>query len=289
MTTIRETHIATVIDNDDPEKRGRLLVASASLLGVDGGGEAVEYPSWVEPVFPVLATDNDGEVVGGVFFIPGIGSTIELVVASGSAFDQIAGQSTSTNPDPRWRAQLLQVGDTVPEEFASNYPRRAGWLTSSGHLLMFDDSDGGDNKLVLRHGLGSFVAIDGDGSIQLATNKLDPENPKTIKKHLVYLNAKDGEVSIIDSNKNVIATDKDGISITAGNGTTLITIGKNGAVSVVTGGEIKMQAGTAVVESPRVVLGNAAGAVPPVVPPTQGVHYGPVGAPINSTSVFVQP
>lgn len=263
MTTVRETHIATVVDNNDPEKRGRLLVASASLLGVDDGGEAVEFPNWVEPVFPVLVTDNDGEVVGGIFYIPGIGSTIELEIASGSAFDQIVGQSMSTSPDPRWRAQLLQVGDIVPDEFVTNYPNRAGWLTRSGHLLMFDDSGGDGNKLVLRHGLGSFIAIDGNGSIQLATNKLDPENPKDVKKHLVYVNAKDGEISIVDSNKNVIGTDPDGVKITAGNGTTMVTIAKNGTVSIVTGGEVAIQAGVITLNAPAVTIG--AGAVLPAL------------------------
>ena len=51
MSTIRETHLGVVTDRNDPEQRGRIRVAVASLMGTDDNDDPVEYPNWVEPRF----------------------------------------------------------------------------------------------------------------------------------------------------------------------------------------------------------------------------------------------
>lgn len=153
MSTIKETHRATVKDNDDPERRGRLLVASATLMGVDSNGEAVDFPHYIEPLFPVLYSSNGDKVDGGWFAIPSVGATVEIEVASHSSFDQVPGQTSQTDPDPRWRSCVLRSGDSIPTEFLENYPKRSGLKTASGHTLIFDDSPLGQVSLTHKDGM----------------------------------------------------------------------------------------------------------------------------------------
>lgn len=266
MTSIREVHKARVVDNNDEEKRGRLLLASASLLGIDEAGQPVEYPDWVEPTFPVLTTGQDGKVNGGMFFVPGIGSTVELEVTGGSAYDQVPGQSAITNPDPRWRAQLLQRGDELHEDFKKNYPNRSGWITGSGHGLVFDDSDGDQNTITVKHSSGSFISLDGDGSVVLAVNKEGDENKS--KNMLVYLNAKKGEFSIT-CRKNIISiSETDGVKILGANGTTFVAISPTGEVSIRTGAQVGIQGGSIVLTAPKVQVGGPASVLPALRGPT---------------------
>lgn len=274
MTSVREIHIARVVDNNDEEKRGRLLLASASLLGIDEAGQPVEYPDWVEPTFPVLTTGQDGKVNGGMFFVPGIGSTVELEVTGGSAYDQVPGQSAITNPDPRWRAQLLQLGDELPEEFKKNYPNRAGWITGSGHQLIFDDQD---STITIKHSTGSFVSLDENGSVTLAVNKEGAANKS--KNMLLYLNADKGEFSIT-CRKSVISISEDnGVEILGANGTTFVRVSPTGEVSIMTGAQVGIQGGSVVLTAPKIQLGGPLAASP--------VLHGPPGAPLASTIVFV--
>lgn len=274
MTSIREVHKARVVDNNDEEKRGRLLLASASLLGIDEAGQPVEYPDWVEPTFPVLTTGQDGKVNGGMFFVPGIGSTVELEVTGGSAYDQVPGQSAITNPDPRWRAQLLQLGDELPEEFKKNYPNRAGWITSSGHQLIFDDQD---STITIKHSTGSFVSLDENGSVTLAVNKEGDENKS--KNMLLYLNADKGEFSITCRKSVISISETNGVEILGANGTTFVRVSPTGEVSIMTGAQVGIQGGSVVLTAPKIQLGGPLAASP--------VLHGPPGAPLASAIVFV--
>jgi hypothetical protein len=158
--TTRERHVAIVVSNNDPEKRGRLRVATASLLGDDGTGGAKEWPTWIEPIFDGVQANG-----GGFFVIPTPGVKVELEVSVSSVSDQAPGQTMTTNPDPKWRACMVEQGDSLHPEMRANYPNRAGYVSPTGHLLIFDSSADGD--VFLRHSIGTQVLLTGDGKISI--------------------------------------------------------------------------------------------------------------------------
>ena len=176
VSTIRERHIGIVTDNGDDEKRGRIRVASASLMGVDTEGEPLEYPVWIEPAFPhlLVSDETSGVVDSGFFYVPNVGTTVEFELTVSSSVDKSFGQSSIGNPDPRWVACLLLPGDELSPDFTENYPNRFGWRSRKGSILLFDDTDEKET-VVLRGpdvgGSNSSITFETDGSIGVETSK----------------------------------------------------------------------------------------------------------------------
>ena len=58
-------------------------------------------------------------------------------------------------------------------EFQTNYPFRMGWVSNSGHFLIFDDTEG-QELVKLAHTVGSFLEMDrsGDYTEQVQRNKI---------------------------------------------------------------------------------------------------------------------
>lgn len=254
MATIRETHIATVTDNNDPEKRFRIKVACASLMGVDSEGEAVEFGGWIEPTFPALLSDDGKTVTGGFFMIPSPGAEVELDIAVSSDFDESPGQTGITNPDPKWRGSLFHVGDTIPEEFAKNYPNRFGFRSATGHVFYFDDSKGDEGKIVLQSrpneaGQATVLSMENDGSFQIITSN----------GMMVFMNAKAGEITILDSNLNMFAMKPDGMTLMAKGGT--IDMNEAG-INILSAGNLHLQGNSITLQALAIALGDGTAALP---------------------------
>ena len=144
MTVISEEYVAIVADNNDEEKRGRIRVVCAGILG----DEETIYDEWVEPAFP-----------WGWFFVPDVGEQVSLEVSTASSEDEHAGQFTIDNMNPTWKGVRyitraeINTGDTdeettvkavprpVNDIFLTNYGKRRGFATPGGHVLMFDDTN----------------------------------------------------------------------------------------------------------------------------------------------------
>jgi len=120
---------AKVVDNNDPEKRGRLRLTSRQL--VENGAI---LPGWVPPSFPFAGVDH------GFFFVPEPGDTVLLKMTLGSSDDAVRGESAIRNPDFRWLCGLYNKTGNVPEEFRRNYPGRMGFKSRGGMYLVFDDT-----------------------------------------------------------------------------------------------------------------------------------------------------
>lgn len=276
MGTTRETHQGVVTDNNDPEKRFRLKIASATLMGTDDNGEPVEFGDWVEPTFPVLF-GTDGKVASAGFFaVPSVGVTVEIEVAVGSSFDESPGQTFISGSDPKWRASLFQLGDEIPEEFETNYPNRFGFKSASGHLFIFDDSEEGGKVMLAGRanddGQSSFVSIEDDGSIQIITNA----------GQMLFFNADKGELTLLDASQNMIAMKPDGITVVSGNGHTLDL--NDAGVNILAAGPVFVQGDNVTLKvnptpgSGKILLGDETAAVPVLI-------GSPPGAP--STLLFV--
>ncbi len=204
---------ATVTNSADPEKRGRIKVACAALLG----DEETEMPHWVEPVFE-----------WGWFIVPDPGEIVDLEVTEGADDDEHRGQASINNMNPRWKGRYWGGNDTdvkrpVPADFLTNYGKRRGIATPGGHIMMFDDTEGskkfsitwkgGDNEY-------AYMAADEDGSWVIANKK----------GSLLYLNAKDGEMSWVDQHGNTISSGSTGIKL----------IDKSGGVAEMKDGVIQL-------------------------------------------------
>lgn len=138
MTTLREHHIAVVTDNADPEQRGRVKVECGTLLAA-----GVELPDWVEPSFPYLASIDNNTTCAGWLFTPDVGVVVEIELITSHSGDQVPGMILSDSSSIRWRACLLTPGkDVLHDDFKVNYPNRRGIITSRGHGILFDDTDG---------------------------------------------------------------------------------------------------------------------------------------------------
>ena len=263
MATIRETHIATVTDNDDPEKRFRLKAASATLLGMDDNDDPVEFGDWIDPQFQFLdASKSDDQGTCGFFFVPGIGTTIEISVAVQSDYDMAPGQTFLTNPDPRWVSCLLTPGDPVPPEFDAKYPERMGFKDSGGNLFYFDKTEG-EERILIRHSKGSFFSMEKDGNITLSTNQSDD----TTKKGLLFFLDHDNQgITLLHPAGHFINIYDGGISIVKGGpgGQTMLTITDAG-VHMLIPGNFTVQGGVVNLQGGSVLLGGQLAVTPLVL------------------------
>jgi hypothetical protein len=154
-------HSGIVRDNDDPLKRGRLLVECPDLAY----GQTLP---WAEPKMHFVDSSQNA----GSFWIPNVQSIVEVEIEDEE-------DSEVTTLDPKWICDVYPEG-TLPEIFQTNYPQRRGWVTAAGHTLYFDDTDG---DLVFRyvHPTGTEIRVDNNGNVLIG-------NPDSVyaTEHMVH-------------------------------------------------------------------------------------------------------
>ena len=231
---------ATVTNNVDPENRGRISVACVGLLG----DEETELPMFVEPVHD-----------WGWFYIPDVGELVEIEVIESSDEDEQHGQMSIDNLDIKWRSKRAygneegEIPTSINEDFTSkNIGKRRGFATPIGHVFMFDDTENEEQvslKWQNKSGENSFFAMDKDGSIVLS-NKTGTT---------LFFNAKDGQMSIVDQNGNVICSDSNGIKLIDSSGNSVEM--KNGAIIVLGQSGITISCKDAIIDAGNVeIAGN---------------------------------
>lgn len=236
-----EKYIAVVANTDDPDKRFRIKVKCAALLG----SEDVVLNRWVEPAFN-----------WGMVLVPDVGEQVEIEVYSGSDKDEVEGQSFLENPDIRWRGTRYQGPDAYESMFTdTNYGKRRGIVTPAGHLLMFDDTEGAEKINFVWHNSENGYAlfsIDEDGSIILANKN----------GSMLYLNAASGELSLIDEYGNSFSSSSAGIKIIDATGN--IVELKSGAVQVLGQSGVTISCKDAVLDAGKVQIGGQP-AIQPII------------------------
>lgn len=148
---ITQTHIAEVTNNNDPEQRGRIKVKCPGLVRSDR-----ELPQWIEPVFPFISKS------GGWFFVPEVGTQVELEVVTSARGDERRDETSLLAPTMRYRAALYNEAQPLPDTFKTNYPKRRGLITPSGHYIFFDDTSGSE-KIEIRDKNGNVVVMNSSG------------------------------------------------------------------------------------------------------------------------------
>lgn len=126
-----EEHDAIVVNNEDPDKLGKIKVKCASLLD-----EEQELPFWIPPRFHYVG------IGGGWFGIPAKDSWVKIDVPVESQWDEVPfEQSLSSDAGIRWQCTAYNDIQTLPKIFKTNYPQRVGYAWPSGFALFVDEKD----------------------------------------------------------------------------------------------------------------------------------------------------
>lgn len=260
MPVVIERFPATVTSNDDPDKRGRIKVKSLQLLG----DAETEFPDFVDPVFD-----------WGWFYVPDVGEEVEIeVIVQDDQKEETMAQAFLEGPRIRWRGKRFTSDDGEQPRppntqlTEKNYGKRRGFASPSGHILFFDDTPGDENVTLSWKKTDvekfAFLSIDKDGSVII-----DNQNGS-----LIFLNAKDGELAIIDEHGNSYSSRstgiqiidkfnnsiemKDGVITVLGNKDVLVTAGSN--VIVDAGSDVKTTAVQKnIMKGPAIELQDAGG------------------------------
>ena len=228
-----ERHTAVVAETNDPEQRGRIRVRCAGILG----SEDAILRHWVEPCLD-----------WGFFLVPDVDEVIEIEVASSSSRDEVPGQSFLDEPNFRYRGKRFNAPGVVNEFFTeANYAKRRGFATPAGHVLMFDDTDDARKvNLVWHSGDGKYamLSLDEDGSVILAS--------KT--GAMLYLNAKDGELALIDEHGNSYSSSSSEVKIIDVNSNIISLSGTT--IQILSQSAVTVSCKDAVIDAGKVQLGG---------------------------------
>lgn len=174
---------ATVVDNQDPEKLGRLKLQIPSILGT-------RQSDWALPCMPFGGGSDHG-----FFMVPEIDAQVWVEFEEGD-IDR-----------PIWTGTFWQSGDDVPPEADVEEMSTRLIKTPCGHILQFDDKDG-EEKILLRHKTEAELTIDENGTLVLTD----------AGGGTVTLDADSGQILIEDTNGNTISLTSSGTTLEDGNG-----------------------------------------------------------------------
>ena len=167
---------AIVIDNQDPQKRGRIKVQAPSVLGD-------QDTDWALPCFPF-----GGGAGYGWFAVPPVNAQVWLEFEEGDLHR------------PIWTGTFHQQAADVPKTAAQADPTTYLLQTPAGHILEFVDKSGNEQAR-LHHPSNAEIIIDKNGSISLTDAK---------GAH-VTLDA--GEITIADANGNQVTLSSSGTTV----------------------------------------------------------------------------
>lgn len=223
MTTRVERYPAVVTANEDPEKRGRIRVKCAGIMGEDGD-DAADVPGWVEPTLD-----------WGMFAVPDVDEQVEVELNISDDTDEAFGQTVLEGGDLRWRGKRFYAPEAdkptvVHEEFSTNYGKRRGIATPMGHILFFDDTKG-KTEITLgwvdADGVKSRLNVDKDGTVTLSA--LDA-------KHVIILSGKDKKVTVsLDEGDAVMTLEGAKLEVKLGGGATLQATDNEGDATLTVG------------------------------------------------------
>lgn len=173
-----------VVDNADPDKRGRLRLRVPSVIGE-------EETAWALPCFPY-----GGGAGYGFFAVPPVDSQVWVEFEEGEI------------SQPIWTGTFWQKkGDPPPEATAGEKPTAHVLKTPGEHILVLDDEK--DKETVrLVHKTGTEIAIDEKGILKLTDSG----------GSVVTLDPDAGKLSVEDSNGNTLTMTSSGTTVEDANG-----------------------------------------------------------------------
>lgn len=174
---------AIVVDNIDPQKRGRVKLTIPSILGT-------EETDWALPCFPF-----GGAKQYGFYMVPEIGSRVWVEFEEGNL------------SYPIWIGSFWHLEEEVPSELTEDKPTTRLLKTPSEHSLLFEDAEDKE-RICLKHKSGAHLDMDSEGSLELTDSG----------GSIIRLDAENSELHIEDKNGNKIAMTSQGTTIEDSNG-----------------------------------------------------------------------
>mgnify|MGYP001161683300 CR=1 FL=1 len=171
-----------VVDNADPDRRGRVRVRVPALLG-DAATD------WALPCFPCGGLSGQGW-----YAVPQVDAQVWVEFEAGDL------------DHPIWSGTFWQQSGDVPAE-VQDPPSSTLLRTPQGHRLLLEDKDG-QEAIELVHKGGASLKIDENGSVALT----DQGGAK------VTLDADANQILIEDANGNSIALTNAGTTVKDANG-----------------------------------------------------------------------
>jgi uncharacterized protein involved in type VI secretion and phage assembly len=254
-----------VVDNNDPEKLGRLKVKVPSVLGND------VVTGWAMPCLPYGGIANQGflaipEIDAGVWVEFEAGD-LEYPVWVGTYWGKPGGESELPKPNQ---------ADGSEDSSVQEPPTRKIMKTKQGHTIQLEDKEGEEMVLIVEAVNGEVITMDKNG-IKIT----DGAN-----SHEVALNG--SGISVSDGvNSHEVALSGEGISIQDGTNQHSVVLNaqgvkaetQTGATVNLTASGVTVDAGPGIVEVKGSLIKLSSSASLPVIRVTdQGV--GNLGAPV---------
>jgi len=250
---------AVVIDNKDPEQRGRVRLKCPAVWGIN-----YIHPSWIEPCDFELAGKDSGE-----FNPPYIGQWVYIHFEFG---------------DPR--NPIYSGGffakDELASEFKTNYPNIRGWAWKSGQRLLVDETENAP-KVTVKNADGSYIDMDGKSGSENITIKHKSGATIVIDKSgNILLSDKDGKDSIaVKSGEiDIISDGKVNVS-----GKADLTINGDGAATFLGKSGTTVGSGSSSTKIDGSSVALAGGGVPVAVVGKKAIGQDSHGVPVVSTII----
>lgn len=248
-----------VTSNKDPEKRGRIQAYVPAV----GQTQKTVPDVWIEAAITGSGKNR------GTFWPPEVGDSVWISFMNGNP-----------NEPNVYFGGWFGTSD-LPKDFeysSGGYPERRGFITRAGHQLKFNDEPGKESVRLAWHkpsstpsdrsesasrdsGNWSFLGFEKDGDVQLVNKN----------GSMVYLDATNKQVKVVDENGNSIMMGPSGIQVVDKNGNfvnlnaTGISGVTNANIALNCGGPFGIQAGgvnvtapVVAITAPQVTLGSPA-------------------------------
>jgi uncharacterized protein involved in type VI secretion and phage assembly len=143
---------ATVVENDDPDKRGRLKLRIPGALGTD------VVSGWALPCVPY-----GGVADQGFFFIPEIDAAVWVEFEEGKLDYPIWVGTFWAKPGGNSEVPKPNAVDGTEESDVQSPPTRKIIKTLKGHTIQLEDADDNDMIMLLEATNGNLVVMNSDG------------------------------------------------------------------------------------------------------------------------------
>lgn len=128
---------AIVANLEDPKMAGRIQCKFPQLDGQ-------VLPEWIEPI-----------EMAGWLWLPEIDETVEVSIPNSDDWIEFP-------QEMNWNGLAREEQQSHPEEFKTNYPKRRGFRTKTGMLLIIDETPG-EEKFSWSHRSNTLISITNNG------------------------------------------------------------------------------------------------------------------------------